>query len=314
VSGPRKVGLLVGRERTFPEALIAEVDRRDAGVVCELATLQAPRIDDVPPYAVLVDRISHEVTCYQPWLKLAALNGTRVINNPFWRIADDKFFNTALAAKLGVAVPRTALLPSKAYGPDVSSGSLRNLALVDWDDLERALGGYPLFMKPHWGGGWKDVHRVTSREELWHAYDQTGTLTMIVQESIAWEQYVRCIVVGKTEVRVALWDPRQGHFERYTHAARSMPPLPPELEARIRADARTLCTGLGYDMNTVEFAVRDGVPYAIDFMNSAPDLDLSSLGEEHFRWVVEAMADLVIREALSNAAPAPHTWTQLLGT
>src|SRR3954454_4812833 len=109
------VGLLTGRERSFPDALIAEVLRRDAGVVASYAEVDATRIDRPLPYDVIVDRISHEVTCYQPILKHAVLYGTRVINNPFWRIADDKFFNTALAARLGVAVPKTYVLPSKSY-------------------------------------------------------------------------------------------------------------------------------------------------------------------------------------------------------
>src|SRR5580698_3419106 len=111
-----RVGLLTGRERSFPDALIAAVARRDAGVVAEYAVVDITHTDRPLPYDVLVDRISHEVTCYQPVLKQAVLAGARVVNNPFWRIADDKFFNTALAARLGVAVPKTVLLPSKAYG------------------------------------------------------------------------------------------------------------------------------------------------------------------------------------------------------
>jgi glutathione synthase/RimK-type ligase-like ATP-grasp enzyme len=307
----RHVGLLVGRERSFPNALIEEVNRRQQGVVASYAQVEAARIDRPPQYDVLVDRISHDVTCYQPMLKLAALHGTRVINNPFWRIADDKFFNTALARKLGVNVPRTVLLPSKSYGDDVSAESLTNLKLVDWDGIERELG-YPMFMKPHWGGGWKDVSRVADRAELMAAYDRSGKLTMMLQEEIRWEQYVRCIVVGQKEVLPALWDPRQSHFDRYLKAAQSMPPLTKELEARVRDEARRLCEALGYDMNTVEFAIRDGVPYAIDFMNSAPDLDVSSLGEQHFRWVVGKMADLVIATALRPEAKGPHRWDALL--
>jgi len=310
-----KVGLLVGRERSFPEALIAEVARRGAGVEVEYARIEATRSDRPPLYDVLVDRISHEVTCYQPVLKLAALHGTRVINNPFWRIADDKFFNTALAQQLGVAVPRTAVLPSRQFSSDITAASLeRNLAFVDWEALAADLGGYPLYLKPHWGGGWKDVSRAESREALLATYDRTGTLTMMVQEEIRWTQYVRCIVVGQETVLPALWDPRQSHFERYTRAAESMPPLSPALEARVVRDAQTLCRALGYDMNTVEFAVRDGVPYAIDFMNSAPDLDASSLGPAHFAWVIEKMADLVISAALDRSRAPRHHWSALLGT
>jgi glutathione synthase/RimK-type ligase-like ATP-grasp enzyme len=313
LSMAHRVGLLTGRERSFPDALIAAVAQRDAGVVAEYAAVDITSIDRPLPYDVLVDRISHEVTCYQPLLKHAALAGARVVNNPFWRIADDKFFNAALAARLGVAVPRTVLLPSKGYGEGVSEATLHNLRYpLDWEGTARSLG-FPMYLKPHWGGGWRDVHRVGSMEELWAVFDRTGQLTMIAQEEIAWTQYVRCIVVGKENVRPALWDPRRGHFERYTEAAASMPPLSPELEARVSEDARKLCRALGYDMNTVEFAIRDGVPYAIDFMNSAPDFDVSSLGEAHFRWVVDAMADLLVALARLGPSAREPRWDAMLG-
>jgi len=309
-SHPR-IGLLVGRERSFPDALIAEVDRRAAGVSCEYAAFAAPSIDDAVPYDVILDRISHEVVCYQPYLKLAALQGVRVINNPFWRIADDKFFNAALARKLEVAAPKTVLLPSKSYGPDITGASLeRNMRHVDWDAIEHALG-YPMFMKPHWGGGWKDVTRVGNRAELMAAYDKSGPKAMILQEGIEWVQYVRCLVVGQRDVRPALWDPRLQHAERYTRAADTMPRLESGLEDRIMQDAITLSAALGYDMNTVEFAVRDGVPYAIDYMNSAPDFDVSSLGDAHFAWVVQRMAELVI-DVAKQPSTQRYRWDDLL--
>src|SRR5271169_2666670 len=262
-----RIGLLVGRERSFPEALAAEVARRDPGVLMDLPKLHAPRADVRPPFDVLVDRISHEVPSYQPWLKLAALNGTRVVNDPFWRTVDDKFLDAGLAEALGVAVPRTALLPNKAHGEDVSPDSLRNLDWVDWDALVAELG-LPLYLKPHWGGGWRDVSRVTSKEELLAAYDRSGRLTMIAQSEVTWTQYVRCLVIGQRHVRPALWDPRLQHEERYQRATESMPPLDEPLREHVEQQARLLCEALGYDMNTVEFAIHDGVPYAIDFMNS----------------------------------------------
>jgi glutathione synthase/RimK-type ligase-like ATP-grasp enzyme len=306
-----RVGLLTGRERSFPDALIAEVARRGADVVAEYARVDITSIDAPLPYDVLVDRISHEVTSYQPVLKHAALAGTRVVNNPFWRIADDKFFNTALAAKLGVAVPKTVVLPSKAYPESVSSATLHNLRFpLDWEGTAARLG-FPMYLKPHWGGGWRDVHKVSSLDELWRVFDGTGQLTMIAQESIEWTQYVRCIVIGQEHVLPALWDPRKGHFERYREAATSMPPLSRELLERVCEDARKLCRALGYDMNTVELAVRDGIPYAIDFMNSAPDFDVTSLGDEHFAWVVDRMATLVIDLARAKR-PAALRWDALL--
>ncbi len=305
----RRIGILVGRERSFPDALIAEVARRGEDVVAEYAKADITILGAATPYDVIVDRISHELTFYQPWLKLQALAGARVVNNPFWRIADDKAFNTQLAARLGIAVPKTAVLPSRSYGPDTSSETLHSLAFpLSWQKLVDELG-LPLWLKPHWGGGWRDVYKVETLEELWRAYDKTGPLVMIAQESIEWTQYVRCIVIGREEVLPAAWDPRQSHFDRYSKAAETMPPLSAELRERVVSDARKLCRALGYDMNTVEFAVRDGVPYAIDIMNSAPDFDVSSLGESHFAWTVSKMATLLIQlaqgPANALAGPAP---------
>lgn len=306
-----RIGLLVGRERSFPDALCAAIARDYPDVHCEYAAFEAPRADARVPYDVILDRISHEVTCYQAWLKLAALRGTRVVNNPFFRIADDKFFNAGLALDLGLAVPKTVLLPQKSYPTDITSASLeRTMRLVDWDAIESELGGYPMFMKPHWGGGWRDVSRVEDRTALFAAYERSGERAMILQQGIVFSQYVRCIVIGD-EVRPALWDPRLSHFERYQRAATSMPALSEELRAQCIDNARTISRALGYSMNTVELAIQDGVPYAIDYMNSAPDLDLSSLGEEHFAWAVQAMA-----KHLTTLARGPRTirpeWSALL--
>jgi glutathione synthase/RimK-type ligase-like ATP-grasp enzyme len=303
-----RVGLLVGRERSFPDALIHEVNRRDSGVAAEYVRLGGTRIDELVPYRVIVDRISHEVTYYQPHLKYAVLSGVAVINNPFWRIADDKFFGTALAQRLGVAVPRTLVLPNKNYPEDIIPESLRNLVYpLDWDAVVGYVG-LPAIIKPHWGGGWRHVSLVHSLDELIRRYDESDRLCMIVQEFINWEEYVRCLCIGKTNVLPVRYDPTRAHFERYLVGTE---PLPPALEARIVADAIKLNQALGYDMNTVEFAVRDGIPYAIDFMNSSPDFDVTSL-RDYFPWVVHAMADLVIERAAAPPSAPPLRWDALL--
>lgn len=302
----KRVGLLVGRERSFPEALIAEVARRNAGVTVDYVRFAAPRMREKPPWDVVIDRISHEVACYQPFLKLCALHGIYVINNPFWRISDDKFFNAGLADKLGLNVPKTVLLPSKSYPTDVTPESLaRNMDWVDWNSIAEHLG-FPMYMKPHWGGGWRNVSRAATMAELHAAYDASEGLTMILQEEIRWTQYVRCIVIGRRDVLPALWDPRHSHFDRYRRASETMEPLSPDLEERVSADALTITRALGYDMNTVEFAIQNGVPYAIDYMNSAPDFDISSLGETYFGWTVRKMAKLVI-----DCAQAPRQEPEL---
>ena len=289
---PKTVGLLVGREWSFPPAFIEEVAQRKAGVTVEYARIGAPSMDEPLPYDVLIDRISHEVPFYRTYLKKAVLDGVTVVNNPFMWSADDKFFGATLATKLGVASPRTVALPNKSYVPGiVPSESLRNLEFpLDWEGVARHVG-MPCILKDAHGGGWKEVYVCQSLDELLHHYDNSGLLTMVVQEFIQWDQFIRCLCLGQEAILPMPWDPRE---RRYLVQAGY---LSPELEARILQDARTLVQALGYDMNSIEFAVRDGVPYAIDFMNPAPDMDINSLTPTYFEWTVKAMADMAIKLA-----------------
>lgn len=307
----KKVGILVGQEKTFPEALIRSINERGNGsVVAEFITLGGVRHDAPPPYDLVIDRISHEVPFYRATLKRMALEGAVIINNPFWWSADDKFFNYSLALKLGVAVPKTVLLPQKDYIAGITSESLRNLEFpLNWQAIIDYVG-LPAFLKPFDGGGWKNVSRITSPEELIAEYDQTGTLCMTLQESIEFDQFVRCYCVGQEEVMIMPYDPRKAYLsgEQYINDPNY---LAPEMSARVVKDVRTLCTALGYDLNTVEFAIKDGVPYAIDFMNPAPDAELQSVGEFYHGWVTEAVTNLVFRRLRETARPR-YRWDALL--
>jgi hypothetical protein len=300
--------VIVGREWSFPPAFIQEVNARNAGVVAEFVQLGGTRMDEPCPYAVIVDRISHEVPYYRAYLKFAMLQGAYVVNNPFWWSADDKFFEAGLATCLGVASPRTAILPNKEYIEGIVLGeSLRNLKYpMDW----QAIAGYvgmPAILKDAWGGGWRHVYKINNVDELIAAYDQTGLLTMMLQEFIEWDHYVRCICIGQENIMPIKYDPKaRRYLVEHAHLA-------PELGERIVRDARTLNRALGYDMNSIEFAVRDGVPYAIDFMNPAPDMDVNSITPHYFEWVVKSMAGFCIDMA-HNPRPQrqEQRWAQFL--
>jgi hypothetical protein len=303
----KKVGLLVGREWSWPPKFIEEVNCRNAGVVAEFARLGGTQMDEPTGYAVLVDRISHEVPYYRSHLKKAVLDGAAVINNPFMWTADDKFFGAALCNKLAVAHPRTVALPNKDYVPGIiHSESLRNLTYpMDWDAVLDYVG-LPCILKDAHGGGWRAVYVCHSKEEFLHHYDCSGLLTMIAQEFIKFDQYVRCMCLGRADVLPMPYDPgRRRYIPDETY-------LSPKLRQRIIDDSLELVNALGYDMNTVEWAVRDGVPYAIDFMNPAPDMDVNSLTPAYFDWCVTKMADLVIDRAL-NPKPqlAEMRWSGL---
>jgi len=307
-----RVGILVGREKTFPDALIKTINDRGKGeTIAEFITLGGIRHDAPPPYDLVIDRISHEVPFYRATLKRLSLEGTIIINNPFWWSADDKFFNYSLALKLGVAVPKTVLLPQKDYIPGISSESLRNLEFpLNWQGIVDYVG-LPAILKPFDGGGWKNVSRVNSIEELWSEYDATGTLCMTLQEFIDFDQFVRCYCVGQQEVMIMAYDPRKPYLsgEQYVHDPNY---LAPKLAERVAKDVRTLCTALGYDLNTVEFAIKDGIPYAIDFMNPAPDAELASVGEFYHNWITNAVTDLVFRRLAEPRERPRYRWDAML--
>jgi len=309
----KKVGILFGQEDTFPWAFIERVNsKRVDGVVAEPVRIDKLVQGEPSGYAVIIDRISQDIPFYRAYLKNAALNGTAVINNPFWWSADEKFFNNCLATKIGVAVPKTVLLPSNQHPPDTSEKSMRNLAYpLDWQAIFSYIG-FPAYFKPHAGGGWKHVYRVKSADEFFLVYGQTGDLVMMLQEEIVFSEYFRCYSIGRKDVLIMPYDPRQPHHLRYVQ---NPAPIEPRLYERLHGDVLKLNLALGYDFNTVELAVRDGVPYAIDFCNPAPDADLASIGRENFEWVVEAAANLAIERALGYTPGEPRIeWGEFVTT
>jgi hypothetical protein len=289
----QKIGVIVGREWSFPPAFLEEVNDRNEGVVAEYVSLGGTRMDEPCEYAVIVDRISNEVPYYRAYLKNALLQGAHVVNNPFMWTADDKFFQASLATKLGLQSPRTVVLPNKDYRPGiVHNESLRNLQYpIPWRDHIEYLGGFPLVLKDVYGGGWKGVYVVHNEDELFWRYNESGMLTMMLQEYVRWDNYMHCMVIGQNDVNISKYDPVNRRYMRHD--------LDQPLYERIVHDSLQLVRALGYDMNTVEWAIRDGEPYVIDFLNPAPDMDINTCGVELHRWCVEKMADLCIRLAKS---------------
>jgi len=309
-----KIGILYGMEDSFPPAL---VDRINALITeRSIPNLQAESlltggVEMAVPcgYRLIIDRISHDIPFYRSYLKNAVLTGTTVINNPFWWSADDKFFNYALASKLGIAIPPTILLPHKQFPTGTTAKSMRNLQYpLDWEAVF-AYVGFPAFLKPHDGGGWRDVYRVDNPGDFFGAYDQSRDLCMTLQRGVNFGDYFRCYCINREKVHIMRYDPRQPHHLRYVPGN-----APPDaaMEKRLTEDCLTICKALGYDLNTVEFAVEDGIPYAIDFMNPAPDAGLESVGPDNFRWIIDAVAEMAVAKALAPPAPPPLTWAAFL--
>lgn len=306
----KKIGILFGQERSFPQAFIERVNSKKVdGITAEAVTIDKVSQGEPTEYAVIIDRISQDVPFYRAYLKNAAISGTAVINNPFWWSADEKFFNNALAVKIGAPVPKTVLLPSKEMPDDTTGDSFSNLAFpLGWDNIFDHIG-FPAFMKPYAGGGWKNVYKIENREEFFKAYNETGQLVMMLQEAIDFDSYFRCYGIGGKHVKVMHYEPRNPHHLRYAAKHDVSDSKIKEMEALVLK----ICNSLGYDFNTVEFAIRDGVPYAIDFCNPAPDAEVTSVGQENFEWVVETAANFAIERAQAQIQNQDNlTWGTFL--
>lgn len=306
----KKIGILFGKERSFPEAFIQRInDKKIKGIVAEAVKIDKVAQGEPSGYTVIIDRISQDVPFYRAFLKNAAISGAAVINNPFWWSADEKFFNNALATKIGVPVPKTVILPSRELPDDTSSESFSNLAYpLDWNGIFEYVG-FPAYMKPFAGGGWKHVYKLNSMEEFFERHAETGQLVMLLQEEIIFEEYYRCYCIGRKHVRIMPYEPRNPHHLRYVADHRPSKELLRTMEEIVLK----INQYLGYDFNTVELAVRDGIPYAIDFCNPAPDADVKSVGQENFEWVVETAATYAIEIAqLANPITDNLSWGEYI--
>ena len=294
----KKIGILNGIENTFPQALIKKINTiAPNDIRAEAVFVEEILLDEPLDYQVIIDRISQDILFYRTWLKQMALNGTAVLNNPLWWSADDKYTNVVIAKKIGIPVPKTALLPSKQMPSNTSPNTFRNLKFpLDWDKMIRHVGGFPLYLKQYHGGGWQHVYRIEDKKELFDTYDKTGLLVMMMQENIVFDAYFRCYSIGAERVHIMPYAPENEHAMRYAAYYDVSQALLDTMEEYVIR----LNKALGYDVNTVEFAIRDGIPYAIDFFNPAPDADLNSVGRNNFNWVVENLAEYAIERAQAH--------------
>jgi glutathione synthase/RimK-type ligase-like ATP-grasp enzyme len=303
-----KIGILAGAENTFPPALIEKINGMNEGITAEYVKIGGVKMGEPNGYRLIFDRISHEIPFYRSYLKNAVLNGCIVVNNPFWSSADEKFFGYSLATRLGLTVPKTVLLPQKSYKQGITESSLHNLEFpLDWEGIVEHVG-LPAILKPRDGGGWRDVYRINSLEDLWSCYDQTGGLAMVLQQYIDFDQYVRCYCVARKHVLAAPYDPASRRY-----LSRTEHPIDPQIEDRITRDTLLVNEALGYDLNTIDFAIKDGVPYAIDLTNPVPDADLWSVTEPHFNWITGMVAGMLVDYAKYNVPTLRyHRWNKLL--
>ncbi|MCR4316922.1 MAG: hypothetical protein NUW37_11305 [Planctomycetes bacterium] len=290
----RKVGMLSGAESAYPQAVIDRINHLSGGeVVAEFATLDAMKLCDPITYRVVIDRLSHGLPFALEYSKLAVLQGARVINNPY-RFFSDKAFSYHLAQRLGVCVPRTVVLPQFQYAPDTTVDDLHNLKYpIDWNEIFTYVG-FPAVLKPASGYAWRDVSVVHDVHEFFDSYHQSKDQVMVLQEFIEFELYIRVFVMGQKHTLPIKYDPKDRKY-LVEHNFMS-----PELGERVVRESLLLTSVLDYDMNTCEWAVREGIPYAIDFNNLVPDSKPNSITPFYFERVVDMLANTAIEYATAE--------------
>lgn len=291
----RNIGLSLGADICWPlcyEHLMRRLDLR-IPVGDDIVRFHVERITIEPfnlrqpvKYDVVIDRLTHWYHTSREWIKKAVImNGLYVFNNPWAVQSMEKHTSYVAMMHLGMPIPDTWMIPPKSYepNPDLQPTLIRYARLFDLGEIGRRLG-YPVFVKPYDGGGWRSVTRCDDEAKLWAAYEQSGKAVMHVQAAVTgYDRFVRCIGFGP-QMYYVLYDPNAPLHDRYTMQTNF---LTSEDEEHLRRVTLTINSFFGWEFNSCEALRRDGVWYPIDFANPCPDSQVTSL-HYHFPWLVKA--------------------------
>ncbi|MEK9509920.1 hypothetical protein WI460_17095 [Gemmatimonadota bacterium Y43] len=324
----RRIGLSLGADICWPIAFTEILKRLDLAVPVggdtvrfevERMTIDPFDLREPKRYDVVVDRLTHWYHTRREWIKKAVLmDDVYVFNNPWTVQSVEKLSAYAGMIRLGFPIPKTWLVPPHAYEPsDDLDYTLRTYARhFDLGAIGSELG-YPMYMKPYDGGGWRAVSRIHDEPALRATYDDSGKLVMTLQESIEpHDHFVRCIGLGP-QTRLVRYDAGAPHHDRYTDSSP---------DDYLSADDRAVIEGttliinafFGWDFNSCELLHRSGAEgggadggggadagggaaaggdsgagssadawVPIDFANPCPDSQVTSI-HYHFPWVIEA--------------------------
>ena len=289
------IGLSLGADICWPicyESLLEalrldlEIDGQRLGVHCERVTIEPFSLRQPVKYDVVIDRLTHWYWTSREWIKKAILmDDLYVYNNPWSLQSNEKQTSYAAMMRLGLPVPETWMLPPKAYDPSEDlEPTLRKYArMFSLNEIGDQIG-YPFFMKPYHGGGWKGVTRINDAADLQRAYDASGTEVMNLQAAVLpHDWFVRCIGLGP-QTRKVNYDPGAPLHDRYRT---DIDFLSVEDQSVLEDMTLTINAFFGWDFNSCESLRRDGVWHPIDFANACPDSQVTSL-HYHFPWLIKA--------------------------
>lgn len=287
----KKIGILFGAENSFPNALVSYINSKKDGAKATSLLIGAVKNTDKAQYDVILDRISHFVPMYQSYLKMAVMNGATVINSPSSNCVDNNFFQTVFAKKNKLKVPKTVLLPSKELPEGINSEHLHNLIYpINWEEVFDFVG-FPAILKPNKGYNLYNAYKIYNQSEFFSAYDLTGKNTMILQESIQYDEYYRVFAINKNETRVIYYDPIKPIHLRYNKEETK---ISNKLQKELEKVSLLISEYFDIYFNSVEFAIKDGNAYIINFLNPAPKTEKEYMWEDDFNWLVEKTGDMLI--------------------
>jgi hypothetical protein len=292
--GDHLIGLLLGAEKDWPRAFEKVLGMvgpiKDGGTVHTLSserlTIEPFRLDDSVRTPLVIDRLAHWYYHPREWLKKAALvNGTYLLNSPFTFQSMEKHSAYCAMVRLGLKVPPTTLVPYKNPIDNVrwAYTAEQYNQPFDLEQLADELG-YPLYMKPFDGGGWRGVSRINDRADLHRSYDESGEMLMHLQATVDYEHFARALSIGP-ETMVMDFRPDQPMHNRY---AVSHDFLSPSAGRQTAAISRIVNAFFRWEFNSAEMLVTGDEVYPIDYANACPDVAVTSL-HYYFPWAITAL-------------------------
>lgn len=315
----RSIGLSLGADICWPIAFTKILERLELAIPfegdtvrfdVERMTIDPFRLRDPRQYDVVIDRLTHWYSTRREWIKKdVILNDLYVFNNPWSVQSMEKLTTYAGMMHLGFPIPETWLVPPHSYEDvaDLEVTLHRYAKHFDLGAIGRELG-YPMFMKPYDGGGWRAVTRIENEEQLRTAYDASGKFVMNLQKAIdPYDRFVRCVGLGP-QARIVLYDPSAPHHDRYTMKQESEF-VEPEEARLIREMTMVINSFFGWDFNSCELLRQDTTWWAIDFANPCPDSQVTSL-HYHFPWLIKANLRWALFCATTKRRMVPLDWNR----
>jgi len=312
----RRIGLSLGADICWPIAYTEIMRQLDLSIPMdgdslrfevERLSIEPFDLEEHVPHDVVIDRVTHWFNPRREWIKKAILlDDVYVFNNPWSVQSMEKLTSYCAMIRLGIPIPKTWLIPPKEYDnwePDLHETLRQYARYFDLGEIGEKVG-YPHFMKPYDGGGWRAVSKVDNAEELTQAYEESGSAVMHLQEAVLpFDRFVRCVGLGP-QTRIVLYDIEAPLHDRYTMERDFVN----DEEASLIRDTTLLINAFfAWDFNSCELIHKDGIWSAIDFANPCPDSQVTSL-HYHFPWLIKANIRWSVFAAATQRQQKPMGW------